>query len=358
MMFVRNAWYVAAWADEVGEQLLARRICNEPIVLFRDKSGKVAALEDRCCHRAAPLHCGQVVQQGLQCGYHGMIFDGTGQCVNIPWQDRIPARARVRSYPVVERDALIWIWMGTPDKPDVTRIVDFPYHNDPSNWPHKHYTIHLKANYLLMVDNLMDLTHLAYVHAKTNGGDPSGQAKAKLEVSHTDDGLMFVRSMPDSIAPPTYVKAVGFKGRIDRRQELRYIAPGIVVQWSTAVDAGRSADETRTQAGGFSIRLFHGLTPETENTCIYFWSVAIGFRQNEPAALEQFAGEVCDIFREDKDIVEAQQLRLDETDETRLLNLASDSVRMQMRRTLERVAGDARVASPGHAMSPITAVDR
>jgi phenylpropionate dioxygenase-like ring-hydroxylating dioxygenase large terminal subunit len=108
-VFVRNAWYVAAWADQLGEQVLARRICNDPVVLFRQKDGKVAALEDRCCHRAAPLQYGQVVRRGLQCGYHGLVFDGTGQCVHIPWQEQIPADARVRSYPVMEKDALIWI---------------------------------------------------------------------------------------------------------------------------------------------------------------------------------------------------------------------------------------------------------
>ena len=352
MMFIRNSWYVAAWADEVGEQLVARRICNDPVVLFRDKGGKVAALEDRCCHRAAPLHCGKVVQRGLQCGYHGMIFDETGQCVDIPWQDRIPPRARVRSYPVVEKDALVWIWMGNPDKADIAKIVDYPYHNDRTEWPHKQHTIRVKANYLLLVDNLMDLTHLAYVHETTNGGDPAGQANAKVELTHTDDGLIFVRSMLDLTPPPTYIKAVGFKGRIDRRQELHYIAPGTVVQWSTAVDAGSGAFEKRALDRSFAIRLFHGFTPETENTCIYFWSVAAGFRQDEPATVEQLSREVSDIFAEDLHIVEAQQLRLNETDETELLNLASDAVRMQMRRTLQRIlAEDVRVASTDHAMS-------
>src|SRR4051812_44748138 len=81
---LRNAWYIAAWADELGATPLARRICNEPIVLFRDRDGRAAALEDRCCHRAAPLHLGGVVENGLQCGYHGLIFDGSGRCVTIP----------------------------------------------------------------------------------------------------------------------------------------------------------------------------------------------------------------------------------------------------------------------------------
>jgi vanillate O-demethylase monooxygenase subunit len=113
-MFVRNAWYIAAWANEVAGQPLARRICNDPIVLFRDKSGHVAALDDRCCHRAAPLHRGTVVERGIQCGYHGLVIDGSGRCVAVPGQALVPDSARVRAYPTVEKDAMVWVWMGEP----------------------------------------------------------------------------------------------------------------------------------------------------------------------------------------------------------------------------------------------------
>ena len=121
-MFIRNAWYVAAWADEIGEAPLARRICNEPVVLFRDRQNRVAALLDMCCHRGAPLHMGKVVEEGLQCGYHGLIFDRSGTCVRVPGQEHILERTRVRSFPVVEQDAFVWIWMGDPAKAD--RIHD------------------------------------------------------------------------------------------------------------------------------------------------------------------------------------------------------------------------------------------
>ncbi len=119
-MLLRNAWYIAAWADEIGGEPLARRICDEPIVLFRD-GGRAAALADRCCHRAAPLHMGAVVEEGIQCGYHGLIFDGAGRCVHIPGQKQIPADAPVRGYPVVEKDQLVWVWTGDPAKADTAR---------------------------------------------------------------------------------------------------------------------------------------------------------------------------------------------------------------------------------------------
>ena len=99
-MLLRNAWYIAAWADELGSEPLARRICNDPVVLFRDGAGKVGVLADRCCHRAAPLHRGSVVEAGIQCGYHGLVFDGSGHCIAIPGQTLIPEDARVRVFTV------------------------------------------------------------------------------------------------------------------------------------------------------------------------------------------------------------------------------------------------------------------
>jgi len=124
-MFIRNAWYVAAWADEISDLPLARRICNEPVVLYRDWQSRPAALLDMCCHRGAPLHLGKVVEEGLQCGYHGLIFDHSGACVQVPGQDRIVERTRVRGFPVVEQDGFIWIWMGDPAKADPAKAIDF-----------------------------------------------------------------------------------------------------------------------------------------------------------------------------------------------------------------------------------------
>ena len=256
-MFIRNAWYVAAWADEIGEAPLARRICNEPVVLFRDRQNRVAALLDMCCHRGAPLHMGQVVEEGIQCGYHGLIFDRSGTCVSVPGQEHILERTRVRSFPVVEQDAFVWIWMGDPAKADVSTIVPWPYHNDAKNWPHKHTMYPIKAAAMLMVDNLMDLTHLGYVHTSTIGGNPSQHVEAKMQTERTPLGLKFTRWMLNSVPPPTYVKAVGFEGRIDRCQRFEFIAPGSVLQWTGAAEAGAYRDGD-TSGSPLEFRLFHG----------------------------------------------------------------------------------------------------
>jgi phenylpropionate dioxygenase-like ring-hydroxylating dioxygenase large terminal subunit len=338
-MFIRNAWYVAAWADDVTNRPLARRICNEPVVLFRDTSGQAAALVDSCCHRGAPLHLGQVTERGLTCGYHGLTFDRTGACVHIPGQDRIPERARVRSFPLVEQDAFLWIWMGDLAKADPATIVSYPWHNDTAQWPHMHATYPIKSSAMLMVDNLMDLTHLGYVHASTIGGNPMTHVEAKMDTVRTPMGLKFTRWMLDSLPPPTYTRAVGFQGRIDRVQIFELIAPGSILQFSGADEAGVYRDGIPT-ASKLQFRLFHGLTPETDTTCFYFWSTANGFRPNDSAATKGLFNEIAGAFNEDRAIVEAQQARLSELGESSLVDIATDAARLHMRRTVDRLLAE------------------
>lgn len=337
-MFIRNAWYIAAWADEIEDKPVARTILGDAIVLYRDKSGQFGALEDRCCHRGTPLRFGEVVDAGLQCGYHGLVFDCAGACVSIPGQAKIPAKARVRSYSIVEKDEFLWIWMGEASEANTLKIVDYPFHNDHQKWPHKHTVYRINASYKLMIDNLMDMTHLAYVHKSTIGGSNAKiHVNAQMKVTPKDTGLHYIRWMLDCEPPPTYKKAVTFNGNVDRWQEFEFIAPSSIVQWSGALNTGRDAQGNRDQDGGFSLRLFHGLTPETENSCLYFWSTCNGYRQDEPVATEQLFREIADAFSEDKAIVEAQQSMLDVTGETGLVDIVSDAARIHMRRTLERL---------------------
>jgi phenylpropionate dioxygenase-like ring-hydroxylating dioxygenase large terminal subunit len=338
-MFVRNAWYIAAWADELGEAPLARRILGEPLVLFRDPAGRVGALADRCCHRAAPLSLGRIVAGGIECGYHGLAFDGSGRCVAIPGQKRIPEDARVRSYPVCEKDQLVWVWTGDPARADPQKIVDFPFHNDAVGWPNKHDVYPIKGNYMLMVDNLMDLTHLGYLHARTVGGNPNTHVDAEMKTVRTPQGLKFTRWMRNSLPPPSYVRAAGFQGRVDRCQEFEFVAPSTILQWTGAADAGSLSTDPQRDFR-FQFRLFHGLTPETETSCFYFWSAANGYRQNDPEATEQLYQEIAPTFVEDRVMVEAQQARLSEFGETGLVDIASDANRMHMRRIVGRLIAE------------------
>jgi vanillate O-demethylase monooxygenase subunit len=180
----------------------------------------------------------------------------------------------------------------------------------------------------------MDLTHLGYLHGRTIGGNPSQHVEAEMKTVRTPTGVKFTRWMRNSLPPPSYVKAAGFAGRIDRLQSFEFVAPSTILQWTGATDAGSGRDPDDFE---FKFRLFHGLTPETETSCFYFWSAANGYRQNEPAATEQLYGEIAVAFLEDQAMVEAQQARLGEFGEGGLVDIASDATRMTMRRHVDRM---------------------
>ena len=167
-MILRNAWYIAARKGEVGRGLLARTLCKEPVVLFRRQDGTPAALEDRCCHRHLPLSKGRLIGDVVQCGYHGLEFDAAGTCLRVPGQTRAPPGAKVKSYPVVERHGLVWIWIGDAANADPSDIPDYHWLADPG-WKAVGGSIPLVAHYMYSIDNLLDLTLETYVHASTLG---------------------------------------------------------------------------------------------------------------------------------------------------------------------------------------------
>ena len=334
--FVRNAWYIGAWSEELDDGLVARTIMNQPLVLYRDAEGSPGALEDRCCHRGAPLTHGTIVEAGLQCGYHGLTFDTGGKCVMVPGQKNIPPQARVRSYPVVERDQILWIWMGDPALADESEIVDYPYHDQHDKWPHRKAMFQIKANYMLMIDNLMDLTHLGYVHRHTIGGNPGHHVAAEMETRQTDKGAYFIRWMMDHEPPPTYKKGGRFDGKVDRWQEFEYVGPSIVLQWSGALKVGAGAQENREQEG-FHLRLLHGATPETDTTFHYFWSSANGYRQDDPQATQEMYDEIYPTFIEDKEIMEAHQVRVNLDPDRDLVEIHADSALSLARLSLDKL---------------------
>ncbi|MCY4547342.1 MAG: aromatic ring-hydroxylating dioxygenase subunit alpha [Defluviicoccus sp.] len=304
---LRNAWYIAAWGHEVTDKPLARKLVGEDVVLFRDASGRVGVLEDRCCHRAAPLSIGSVVEAGLQCGYHGMIFGRDGECTGNPGEEEDRGLYRVRAFPIVERQNFVWVWMGDPRLADESTIVDYPFHDAGEEWPFQFGCYRYAANFMFVIDNLMDLTHLGYVHGSTIGGFPQSHVDAEMETEATENGAKFLRWMMASPPPPSFVAIGGFESPVDRWSDFEYVAPASVLQWGGALDVGRGARENRNQEGGVSLRLFHHATPESETSCHYFWSVANRNRAPDSPEGEQFYRDICDAFLEDKAMIEAQQ---------------------------------------------------
>ena len=179
--------------------------------MFRTEGGHPVALEDHCCHRNLPLSQGRVEGERIACGYHGLVFDVAGRCVQVPGQDTVPGGAGVRAFPLQERDGVLWIWPGDPTLADPQAIVSYPIHSDP-RWAHRstHYTI--DCHHELINDNLLDLSHVGYVHGKTIGGTPGAHSMARMETQRTDHGVVVRRWMRGTVPPPTYQRAIGFEG--------------------------------------------------------------------------------------------------------------------------------------------------
>ena len=345
-MFIRNTWYVAAWPHELNNtKPVARTLLNDPIVLYRQADGTPVALEDRCCHRGLPLSDGEICGNRIQCGYHGLEYERSGLCVKIPGQATIPKSAKVRSYPHMERDDVVWIWMGDASLADPDLIVPYPWHNEGSGWAHRkeHYVI--ACNYQLMNDNLMDLSHLGYVHKHTIGGNPEQHVTAEMKVTRDGETVKAVRWMLDSPPPPTYKKAVPSLGeRVDRWQEIEY-AHGLIRIFTGAVDTGRGAREGNRD-GGVGIRIFDGITPETATSMHYFWSAGQNFDVGNPAATAQLYEQINMTFQEDKFILERQQARLASTVARQQVDIAGDVAGLQVRRAIsKRLADEASIGT-------------
>ncbi len=337
----RDAWYVAAWSHEVTDSPLARRLLGEDVVLFRDASGRAAVLEDRCCHRAAPLSLGSVVAGGIRCGYHGMVFGRDGGCTGNPGEEEDRALYGVRSFPVVERQNFVWVWMGEPGLADPSAIVDYPFHEAGGEWPFQFGRYRYAANFMLVIDNLMDLTHLGYVHGSTIGGFPQSHVAAEMETVATETGVRYLRWMMASPPPPSFVAAAGFEGPVDRWSEFEYAAPASVLQWGGALEVGRGARRDRRQEGGVSLRLFHHATPESETSCHYFWSVANRGCPAETPAGERLYKDIADAFLEDKTMIEAQQAAIARGPDRRLHYRRHDEAVALARRAFRRMSARA-----------------
>ncbi len=332
-MFPLNAWYVAATDNEIGRTLFSRRICNKAMVLYRKQNGEAAALADACWHRLLPLSKGELHGDNVICAYHGLEFDDTGRCVYMPSQDTINPSACVKSYPVAEKHRFVWVWPGDPALADPALIPDLHWHDDPE-WVSEGRVIHAKCDYRLVVDNLMDLTHETFVHGSSIGN--RAVAEAPFSVTHTDTTATVTRVMEDITAPPFWAENLGQAEHVDRWQIINFQAPSTVT-----IDVGVAPTGTGAPAGDYSqgVRgmVLNALTPETDKTCHYFWGFARAFRKDEQSLTARIVEGVSHIFREDEEILEAQQIAIDENPDHAFYNLNIDGGSMWARKLIDRM---------------------
>jgi vanillate O-demethylase monooxygenase subunit len=336
-MFLRNAWYVAAMSHEIDDRPLGRTICGEPIVFFRGPDGAVAAVEDFCPHRGAPLSLGRVVEGRLVCGYHGLEMGCDGKAVAMPGQ-RVRGFPPNRAYPTQEKYGFIWVWTGDAAKADPATIHTPEWAEHPQ-WAYGGGLYHVKCDYRLMIDNLMDLTHETYVHAGSIGQKEIDDAPPTTKVD--GDEVVISRFMNGIIAPPFWRLALRSLDLpddqpVDRWQVCRFTPPSHVMIEVGVALAGQGGFEADPAVKASSV-VVDFLTPETETSMWYFWGMARRFRPHDKALTAQIREGQQKIFAEDMEVLERQQQNLLRCPERKLLMLNIDAGGVQSRKVIDRL---------------------
>jgi phenylpropionate dioxygenase-like ring-hydroxylating dioxygenase large terminal subunit len=323
-MFIKNSWYVAAWASELEQgKLLARTILNERVLLYKGIDGKVVAIEDRCCHRGVPLSLGRLEGSCVRCMYHGLLFDSSGACVEVPGQDKISPMLKVKSYKTDDSTRLVWIWMGDPALADASQIPGFEYLDQPG-WHGIPDYLHYAANYLLIADNLSDITHIAYVHTNTLGGSESYvKEHTRSPLERTEDGFKLTKWHKSSDLPPFVAKLKHDAGKVDRWNTVQMKVPAFFYLESGFSPAGQDPNENRE--GVLEFNNFQAMTPETETTTHFFWIYMHNQAEHIEPISKSLHTSILEGFYEDKVIIETQQIVLGKDPDFKFKAIAADA---------------------------------
>jgi phenylpropionate dioxygenase-like ring-hydroxylating dioxygenase large terminal subunit len=309
-MFINECWYAAGFPDEFGRSLVGRTFLGEPVVLFRTEAGELVALEDRCSHRRLPLSLGRLKADTVECAYHGLVYDCSGACIKMPGQEDVPRTARLKRYPVADMHGYSWIWMGNPARADTGTIPDYSRLSLPGLGRHR-IGLHVEANYQLIVDNLLDLSHLPYVHGTTTGNLPvSERASVKTE---RHGNTVQVKRWAENVEPaPTFVQFGGYQGRVDIWQISQFQPPCYIRVSYGSGPAGTRIPEGDAiwEPGHWGFQVFHGITPETETTAHQFRYILHEKGSADAASTAEFYRQNDQIINEDRVIFAIQQKAL------------------------------------------------
>jgi len=343
-VYLKQVWYAAWWDDELAaDQLYPRTVADEPILFWREQNGELRAILDRCPHRYAPLSLGRRIEGGVQCGYHGIVFNGEGRCINNPHGPVVSA-LQVRSFPVLEKHRIIWIWMGDADRADPTLIPDLGFADRAPEHAYSRGFLPTAAGHQLISDNILDLTHADYLHATTLGGGSVTRAKAQIE--ERGDGTVFIEWPANGeIAIPFFQAQMPDPDMLtDMWTSVLWHPNGVMTLRFGATPAGRPREE------GIDTWSAHIVTPETPRATHYFYFNTREFRVDDADYNAQFAAGLGTAFTtEDKPMIEAQQRRLGDADlfDRKPVLLATDAASTRARRVYTRLLDAEQSGSAG-----------
>jgi vanillate O-demethylase monooxygenase subunit len=334
--WLRNAWYVACTPDELDGRPLGRKICGEQMVFFRGEAGKVAAIEDFCPHRGAPLSLGFLRDGMLVCGYHGLAMGCTGHAVEMPGQ-RVKGFPPVKRFATIERYGFVWVWPGDQEAADPANMHHLPW-AESADWAYGGGRYHIACDYRLMIDNLMDLTHETYVHASSIGQKEIDEAPVKTRVE--PDEIVTSRHMGGVMAPPFWQMALRGAGLpenrpVDRWQICRFALPShVMIEVGVALEGHGGYDAADAVKASSIVVDF--ITPETATSHHYFWGMARKFAVSDDALTATIRDGQGKIFSEDLEMLERQQANLLRHPQRRLLKLNIDAGGVRSRMMIDR----------------------
>jgi phenylpropionate dioxygenase-like ring-hydroxylating dioxygenase large terminal subunit len=330
-MFLKDCWYVAAFAHEVTRTLRPFRLLGEGVVLYRREDGTPVALEDACPHRKLPLSMGRLKGDQVECGYHGLTFDCEGVCTRVPGVEKIPHVAKVRTYPVVERYGMVWIWMGEKGQADPAKVFEVVHWDDPQWGRTSGDSMQVACDYRYVTDNLLDPSHVAWVHQSSFGS--AACEDTPVETDMLANGVLVSRWMRDVEVAPFYKPFLKFSGNCDRKQHYEVRFPSHAFIRAIFVPAGTGGNDEKLHPDVFLMDSYNFMTPVDEKTTHYFWFQARNFAPGDEEVSAMFAKSVRAAFLEDKAVLEAVQLGMDNK-LTPNLDLKIDAGPLRFRRRL------------------------
>lgn len=330
-MFLENAWYVAAVASEVTRTPRRVTLLGRHVALFRREDGSPVALEDACPHRKLPLTLGRVVGDTIECGYHGLKFDCSGACIRVPATPGAAERIRVRAYPVEDRYGLVWVWTGDPVLADPAKIFDVTEWGNPAWGCTAPGAMEVACDYRYITDNLLDPSHVAWVHVTSFGN--AACEEVPVRARPTETGVIASRWMYDVEIAPFYAPFTKFSGRCDREQHYEVRHPSHAIIKAIFVPAGTGGPDRPYHPDVFLMDSYNFMTPVDEKRTMYFWFQMRNFAPGDAEVDALFAASVKAAFLEDKVILEAVQLGMDEMHSPNV-NLPLDGAPLRFRRRL------------------------
>lgn len=350
--FIRESWYPAIWADALEATPQRRKFLNEDIVLYRTDEGAPVALSNVCPHRFAQLHKGRLHGASIACPYHGLRFGPDGQCSHNP-HGPAPKSVRLRAYPLHEQHGMIWIWMGDPANADPALLPAIPDREDADlDWVSGY--LHVEGNYQLVIDNLLDLTHVEFMHPFL-AGETSGNEQRVLGKFFEEGEQVVSRYHHDGVPKTPFVATLWPEApsQLSMITEMRWNAPANLVQQNWFDSFGTPEAEIKT----VRIPFCHLLTPETGTTTHYFWAAGRNLMKNIPELSQGLAAGISATFaNEDEPMIADIQAHMGERelmDLKPLLLPIDKSAVLARRRVSSRIAAEA--ATAGETSTPMRA---